>query len=79
RARGIERLHAVGALSRAAAEAFGAGGRHHADQQALVEALRGELGRGVTTLIKGSHGSAMDRVVRALFADGDTAGGRHAA
>ncbi len=79
RERGIERLHAVGALSRAAAEAFGAGGFHHADQAALVAALRAELGPGVTVLVKGSHGSAMDRVVEALVAEGDRTGGRHAA
>ena len=79
RRRGVDRLHAVGTLSRAAAAAFGPGGRHHADQQALVDALRGELGPGVTVLVKGSHGSAMDRVVAALVADGDNAGGRHAA
>ncbi len=79
REHGIERLHAVGALSRAAAAAFGAGGFHHADQQALVAALRGDLGPGTSVLVKGSHGSAMDRVVKALVADGDSAGGRHAA
>lgn len=76
---GIERLHAVGELSAAAASAFGAGAEHHADQQHLIDALRAQLRAGVTALVKGSHGSAMDRVVTALVADAGASGGRHAA
>jgi len=75
---GIRHLHAVGRLSRAAAEAFGAGATHHADQGALVDALRRELHAGVTALIKGSRSSGMDRVVGALLDDGN-GGERHAA
>ena len=75
---GIRRLHAVGRLSRAAAEAFGAGATHHADQPALIAALRGDLRSGVVALIKGSRSSAMDRVVSALLDDGN-GGERHAA
>ena len=75
---GIGRLHAVGRLSRAAASAFGAGATHHADQAALIGALRGDLHGGVTVLIKGSRSSAMDRVVGALVDDGN-GGERHAA
>ena len=75
---GIQRLHAVGRLSRAAAEAFGAGATHHVDQPALIDALRGELRNGVTVLIKGSRSSAMDRVVSALLENGN-GGERHAA
>lgn len=76
---GIERLHAVGELSAAAADGFGAGATHHADQTALIDALRAELHEGVTALVKGSHGSAMDRVITALVADASATGGRHAA
>ncbi|WP_300620513.1 UDP-N-acetylmuramoyl-tripeptide--D-alanyl-D-alanine ligase [Dokdonella sp.] len=77
---GIERLLAVGRLSRAATAAFGAGAAHFDDQAALIEALRGELGAGVTALVKGSRSSAMERVVHALFDDtGDRGGARHAA
>jgi UDP-N-acetylmuramoyl-tripeptide--D-alanyl-D-alanine ligase len=79
RSSGIDRLLAVGVLSRAAADAFGNGGTHYADQAALVAALRGELHGGTTVLIKGSRGSAMDRVVRALVDAEDMEGGRHAA
>jgi len=75
---GIARLHAVGRLSRAAVEAFGAGAMHHADQAALVAALRGDLRAGAIALIKGSRSSAMDRVVSALLDDGN-GGERHAA
>lgn len=76
---GIDALHAVGAMSAAAARAFAAGGHHHADQASLIDALRAQLGPGVSVLVKGSHGSAMDRVVRALLADDAANGERHAA
>ncbi|HVT31596.1 MAG TPA: UDP-N-acetylmuramoyl-tripeptide--D-alanyl-D-alanine ligase [Rhodanobacteraceae bacterium] len=75
---GIQHLHAVGRLSRAAVEAFGSGATHHADQAALIAALRGELRSGVVALIKGSRSSAMDRVVAALVENGN-GGERHAA
>ena len=75
---GIRKLHAVGRLSRSAATAFGAGATHHADQTALIAALRSDLHDGVTALIKGSRSSAMDRVVSALLDDGN-GGERHAA
>jgi UDP-N-acetylmuramoyl-tripeptide--D-alanyl-D-alanine ligase len=76
---GIARLHAVGKLSRAAADAFGEGAAHYADQNALIDALRRELRAGVIVLVKGSRSSAMDRVVAALVDVGDNGGERHAA
>ncbi|MBA8882531.1 UDP-N-acetylmuramoyl-tripeptide--D-alanyl-D-alanine ligase [Dokdonella fugitiva] len=77
---GVQRLYAVGRLSRAAADAFGAGATHYADQAQLVDALRAELRAGVVLLVKGSRSSAMDQVVRALCGDEDGNGGeRHAA
>ncbi|MCE5231914.1 MAG: UDP-N-acetylmuramoyl-tripeptide--D-alanyl-D-alanine ligase [Mizugakiibacter sp.] len=75
---GIVRLYAVGRLSRAAAEAFGAGAEHFADQTALIAALRVALKPGVVCLVKGSRSSAMDRVVAALLGH-DGGGERHAA
>ena len=78
KASGIQHLHAVGRLSRAAATSFGTGATHHADQPALIAALRGDLRAGVTALVKGSRSSAMDRVVSALLDDGN-GGERHAA
>jgi UDP-N-acetylmuramoyl-tripeptide--D-alanyl-D-alanine ligase len=66
RERGIQKLFAVGPLSAAAVEAFGAGAKHFADKAALIEALRAQLHVGVTCLVKGSHSSGMEHVVAAL-------------
>ena len=79
RHQGIDRLYAVGELSGAAAQAFGEQARHFSDQAGLIAALRSELVAGATLLVKGSRGSAMDKVVGALFADESGNGGRHAA
>jgi UDP-N-acetylmuramoyl-tripeptide--D-alanyl-D-alanine ligase len=77
---GIQRLRAVGRLSRAAVDAFGSGAQHFTEQAQLVEALRAELRGGVVLLVKGSRSSAMERVVKALRGDADGNGGeRHAA
>ena len=77
---GIQRLRAVGRLSRAAVEAFGGGAQHFAEQAQLIEALHAELRGGVVLLVKGSRSSAMERVVKALHGDADGNGGeRHAA
>ena len=64
---GIGRLYTLGALSAAAAEAFGDGARHFDSHAALVTALRPDLRDGVRVLVKGSRGSAMDRIVSALL------------
>jgi UDP-N-acetylmuramoyl-tripeptide--D-alanyl-D-alanine ligase len=66
RKRGIQRLFAVGPLSAAAVEAFGAQGEHFDDKAALVAALRPRLHGSVTCLIKGSHSAGMEQVVAAL-------------
>lgn len=78
RVAGIDRLFAVGALSSHAAQAFGAGARHFANQASLTDALREALHAGVTVLVKGSRSSRMENVVAALL-DGNGGGARHAA
>ncbi|TDK30211.1 UDP-N-acetylmuramoyl-tripeptide--D-alanyl-D-alanine ligase [Luteimonas terrae] len=66
RAAGIARLYTLGSLSAAAAEAFGEGARRFDTHEALIEALRADLHADARVLVKGSRGSAMDRVVTAL-------------
>lgn len=83
KASGIARLYALGALSAAAADAFGDGARVFDTHAALVAALREDIdGReapgALRVLVKGSRGSAMDRIVKDMLADGvhaDRAGG----
>ena len=72
RASGIARLYALGELSAAAAEAFGAGARSFENHDALADALRADIAAVATpeslrVLVKGSRGSAMDRVVKAML------------
>jgi UDP-N-acetylmuramoyl-tripeptide--D-alanyl-D-alanine ligase len=82
---GIAWLYTVGELSRAAAAAFGEGAQHFADQESLAQALAAQVRAGVNVLVKGSRGSAMDRIVKALLDSGSgtdsngNGGTRHAA
>ena len=81
----IARLYTLGPLSAAATRAFGDGARHFDSHAALAAALaadlraRAQAGAGGDpcaprrVLVKGSRGSAMDRIVSALLAQGDTA------
>lgn len=65
---GIRRLYALGALSAAAAQAFGDGGKVFATHSELAQALRADLAKTpARVLVKGSRGSAMERVVNALL------------
>ena len=67
RAAGITRLFALGALSAHAVAAFGDGAREYDTHEALADALAADLHAGVRVLVKGSRGSAMDRIVKALL------------
>ena len=77
RAAGIARLYALGPLSAHAVQAFGEGARQFDAHAALADALWADLRAGTTVLVKGSRGSAMDKIVAALLQrdagpDGDT-------
>ncbi len=65
---GITRLFALGPLSAAAAESFGIDAQHFDTHEALAEALRVAMHPEARVLVKGSRGSAMDKVVQALLA-----------
>ena len=64
---GVERLFAVGALSRFAVRAFGAGAGHFASAEDLVASLCPALAPDVTVLVKGSRAMFMERVVNAIL------------
>ena len=75
RTTGFERLYALGEHSRAAAAAFGEGGRHFTDLETLMDALSRDLKHSVespTILIKGSRGMRMERVVAVLVEPEET-------
>jgi UDP-N-acetylmuramoyl-tripeptide--D-alanyl-D-alanine ligase len=79
---GVARLYTLGPLSAHATSAFGDGARHFESHAALVDALRADLAgsgaqSGARVLVKGSRGSAMDRIVAALLPPGE--GTPHAA
>ena len=79
---GIRRLYTLGPLSAAAALAFGEGARSFESHAVLVDALRIDLRQAaqpqaLRCLVKGSRGSAMDRIVTALLSTGE--GASHAA
>ena len=71
RTAGVRRLYTLGPLSQHAAQAFGDGARHFDTHKTLAEALRADLHAGVRCLVKGSRGSAMDKIVTALLAEGE--------
>ncbi len=75
-AAGIERLYTLGVLSASAASAFGKGARAFETHAALAAALHQDLqarsadlqdARSLRVLVKGSRGSAMERIVNTLL------------
>ena len=72
----LARLYALGALSAHAAQAFGERGRVFASHAELAAALQADINNATAplrVLVKGSRGSAMDRIVTALLAHGEEA------
>jgi UDP-N-acetylmuramoyl-tripeptide--D-alanyl-D-alanine ligase len=63
---GIGRLFAVGDLSVAAVEAFGAGAMWYASKEALITALQEYVNVQTVILIKGSRSMHMEDIVQAL-------------
>jgi len=63
---GVDRLFALGDLSRFAAESFGAGGRHFERIQELLAEVENLLAPDVTLLVKGSRFMQMERVVKSF-------------
>jgi UDP-N-acetylmuramoyl-tripeptide--D-alanyl-D-alanine ligase len=66
KARGIERVLAMGPLSRETVAAFGAGARHFDGPEALIEEVRRLLAGQRAVLVKGSRFMRMERVVQAI-------------
>ncbi len=61
----------IGALSREAAEAFGAKAMHFDALELLAAYLRERLEADTTVLVKGSRSAGLDRLVSLLFSDGN--------
>ncbi|MCE8014645.1 UDP-N-acetylmuramoyl-tripeptide--D-alanyl-D-alanine ligase [Halomonas sp. MCCC 1A17488] len=66
---GIDALLTCGEPALAASRAFGDGGYHFNDHEALTRHVLGHLPTGASVLIKGSRSAGMERVVAALRAD----------
>jgi UDP-N-acetylmuramoyl-tripeptide--D-alanyl-D-alanine ligase len=69
RAAGVDRLLALGDLSKETVAAFGAGAMYFERIQELLAELENELAPGTTVLVKGSRFMQMERVVQSFMED----------
>jgi UDP-N-acetylmuramoyl-tripeptide--D-alanyl-D-alanine ligase len=69
RAAGVDRLLALGELTRETVRAFGAGAMHFERIQELLAELENELTAETTVLVKGSRFMEMERVVKSFIDD----------
>jgi UDP-N-acetylmuramoyl-tripeptide--D-alanyl-D-alanine ligase len=69
RARGVQRLYALGSLTKTAVAAFGTGAIHFNSADDLLQQLISELHTGIYVLVKGSRAMHMDKIVAALLRD----------
>ncbi len=67
--KGIAQLFALGELTAHAVNSFGNAGKHFADIETLIEALKVQVNSEVLVLVKGSRFMKMERVVEALMSD----------
>jgi len=63
---GVERLLAVGKMSAYSVAAFGEGGQHFDNHEALIKFAHRALPSAATVLIKGSRGMHMEKIVQVL-------------
>lgn len=68
---GVNRLFAVGKMSRHAAAAFGKGGRHFTGHEEVADALLDVLHGDMTVLVKGSRDMHMEKVVAGIAKGGN--------
>lgn len=68
REQGVDRLFAVGDLSKATVAAFGEGGRWFSSMDALISAVAAGMSADVNVLVKGSRSARMERAVAGLRA-----------
>jgi UDP-N-acetylmuramoyl-tripeptide--D-alanyl-D-alanine ligase len=66
---GVNQLFAIGELSSYAVKEFGSGAQHFQNIETLLGALKKEMGKGCTILVKGSRFMKMERVVKELISD----------
>ncbi len=74
KSQGVDQLLALGEMSELAARNFGTGGRHFGSVDALLAALRPELGADTVVLVKGSRFMRMERVADAIATDAGAGG-----